>query len=62
MCRALWIAAVTAEIGVALIATVAPSKTVADMEAPKSSRVIYGLHVAQPDDMRNFPPDLVPLP
>ena len=39
-----------------------PSKTVADMEAPKNGLVIYGLHVALPDDMRNFPPDLVPLP
>jgi hypothetical protein len=22
----------------------------------------YGLHVAQPDDMKNFPSDVIPLP
>jgi hypothetical protein len=38
------------------------AKTLADMEATKSQISIYGLHVALPDDMKDFPVDLVPLP
>ena len=66
MRRALSIVVVAARISVVLLAIVIPSKTVADMEATKSKfhhrTVIYGLHIALPDEMKGFPIDLVPLP
>ena len=30
--------------------------------APQNVAVVYGLHVAVPDDMKTFPAELVPLP
>jgi len=30
--------------------------------APQNVAVVYGLHVAVPDDMKTFPVELVPLP
>jgi hypothetical protein len=45
---------------------VSPNKTIADMDATKTqtsnTAVIYGLHVAIPDNMMHFPAELVPLP
>jgi hypothetical protein len=46
--------------------TISPSKTIAEMDMAKTqasnTALIYGLHVALPDNMRHFPADLVPLP
>ena len=45
--------------------TASPNKTVAETEARKTQFhnviVVSGLHVA-PEDMKNFPVELVPLP
>jgi hypothetical protein len=30
--------------------------------APQNVAVVYGLHIAVPDDMKTFPAELVPLP
>jgi hypothetical protein len=66
MRRALSIVAVAALISVVLLVVVAPSKTVADIEATKGGFhhqiSIHGLHVSLPDEMKDFPIDLVPLP
>jgi hypothetical protein len=46
--------------------TASPNKTVAETEARKTQFhnviVVHGLHVALPEDMKNFPVELVPLP
>jgi len=45
---------------------VSPNKTIAEMDAAKTqmsnTALIYGLHVAIPDNMLHFPVELVPLP
>ncbi len=40
------------------------SETVTEMHATQNSSraVVYGLHVALPNNMKNFPVELVPLP
>jgi H+/gluconate symporter-like permease len=51
--------------GVFASVMVAPPKTVAVGVATTefhNSALVYGLHVALPGDMRNFPAALVPLP
>jgi len=49
-----------------LISVMAPSSKTVAVTQPKSEAhnmtVVYGLHVALPDDMKTFPVDLVPLP
>jgi hypothetical protein len=40
---------------------ISPSKTVPETNAT-NKQVIYGLHVALPHHMKNFPEELVPLP
>jgi hypothetical protein len=66
MRRASSIVAVAALISVVLLVIVVPSKTVADLEATKGGFhhqiSIHGLHVALPDEMKDFPMDLLPLP
>lgn len=66
MHRSFAIVAAAALTSVIVLAIFAPSTTVADLEAIKSefqNRIsIYGLHIALPDDMKNFPMEIVPLP
>ncbi len=67
MRRALFILVVAAQISVVLLVIVAPSKTAGDMEASKSEihkriSIVYGLHMALPDEMKHFPIELLPLP
>ena len=63
MRRAFSIVSVT---GLILWITLAPSKAPGDLEAVKggfhNQRVIDGLHVALPDNMKAFPREMVPLP
>jgi hypothetical protein len=59
MRRTLSIALVLA--GVFLGVMISPSKTVPETNAT-NKQVIYGLHVALPHHMKNFPEELVPLP
>lgn len=46
--------------------TASPNKTVAETEMQKTQFhnviSVSGLHVALPEDMKNFPVELVPLP
>ena len=46
--------------------TASPNKTVAETEMQKTQFhnviLVSGLHVALPEDMKNFPVELVPLP
>jgi hypothetical protein len=46
--------------------TASPNKTVAETETQKMQFhnviSVSGLHVALPEDMKNFPAELVPLP
>jgi hypothetical protein len=52
-------------ISVAFEAVVGPTETLADRDlaSPIQNDVsIYGLHVALPEYMTNFPKELVPLP
>jgi len=46
--------------------TASPNKTVAETETQKTQFhnviSVSGLHVALPEDMKNFPVELVPLP
>ncbi|HEY6861098.1 MAG TPA: hypothetical protein VI358_15100 [Pseudolabrys sp.] len=46
--------------------TASPNKTVAETKAQKAQFhnviSVSGLHVALPEDMKNFPVELVPLP
>jgi len=64
MRRVLNIALVLSSIFIKVMAS--PNKTVAETDSPKGqiSNVvsISGLHLALPDNMMRFSPDLVPLP
>jgi hypothetical protein len=59
MRRVLNIVLVLASIFV--IVTASPSRTVTNTETVKT-QFRNGLHVALPEDMKNFPIELVPLP
>jgi len=51
--------------GILISVMAASNRTVAVTEArgePHNVVLIYGLHVALPDDMKTFPAELVPLP
>lgn len=64
MRRALNVALVVAGILVNVLA--ARDSTVANTHAvqwsAQNGAIVYGLHVALPSNMKNFPPELVPLP
>ena len=49
-----------------LRAVMAPSSKTVAVSQPKSEAhnmaVVYGLHIALPDDMKTFPAELVPEP
>ena len=64
MRRALNVALVVA--GVLVNVMTSRSNTVANSQAAlwpvHNGAVVYGLHVALPSHMKNFPPELVPLP
>ena len=66
MRKALSISVVAALVSVAFEAIVGPGETFAErqvMRSPIQNAVtIYGLHVALPEYMTNFPNELVPLP
>lgn len=52
-------------IGILISVMASSDKTVATADAITEKHnvaVIFGLHVALPDDMKTFPTDLVPLP
>jgi hypothetical protein len=49
-------------VSVAFESVVGLSETAADREATVNQTSIYGLHVALPAYMANFPKELVPLP
>jgi len=64
MRRALNVALVVAGV---LVNVLTPrSTTVANTQAAQwpaqNGAIVYGLHVALPSHMKNFPPELVPLP
>ena len=64
MRRALNVALVVAGVLVSVLAsrgTTVPNTQVAQWPA-QNGTVVYGLHVALPSNMKNFPPELVPLP
>lgn len=65
MRRAINIALVLGNIFVNVTAA-SPNKTVAEIEARRMQFhniiSVSGLHVALPEDMKNFPVELVPLP
>ena len=64
MRRALNVALVVAGVLVNVFAS--RSTTVANSQAAQrpaqNGAIVYGLHVALPSNMKNFPPELVPLP
>ena len=64
MRRALNVALVVA--GVLLNVLASRSTTVANSQVAQlpvqNGAIFYGLHVALPSHMKNFPPELVPLP
>ncbi len=64
MRRALNVALVVA--GVLVNVWPRASTTVANSQAAQgpaqNGAIVYGLHVALPSNMKNFPPELVPLP
>ena len=60
MRRILSIALALAGIFVSVMAS--PSKTTAELEATETHVIVEGLYVALPNDMKNFPVELVPLP
>ena len=64
MRKAINIALVLSSIFV--IVTASPNKTVAETDVRNMQIhnviVVSGLHVAIPEDMKNFPAELVPLP
>jgi hypothetical protein len=66
MTRALSILTVAALMGVFVTVSIAPSKTVADVEAMNhrhtNTIMVHGLHVALPYDVKDFPAEMVPLP
>jgi hypothetical protein len=65
MRRALNVALVIAAVLVNVL-TARSTTTVAKLEAAQqpgqNGAIVYGLHVALPSHMKNFPPELVPLP
>jgi hypothetical protein len=61
MCQALSIILAAVLVSVAFESVVGLSET-ADREATVNQTSIYGLHVALPAYMTNFPKELVPLP
>lgn len=66
MRRALSIVTAAAITAIGLLTTIAPSRTAADRDVKttefQNKIAIYGLHIALPDDMKNFPFEIVPLP
>ena len=64
MRRALNAALVVAGVLVNVLAS--RDTTVANSQAARlpvqNGTIVYGLHVALPSNMKNFPPELVPLP
>jgi hypothetical protein len=63
MRRALNVALIVAGVLVNVFA--ARETTVANSAAQRPAQngaIVYGLHVALPSNMKNFPPELVPLP
>ena len=64
MRRALNVALVV--VGVLVNVLASRDTTVANSQAARGSAqngaIVYGLHVALPSNMKNFPPELVPLP
>jgi hypothetical protein len=66
MRKALTIIVIAAVVTIALDALLAPGETFAGREAAtgpiRNGISVYGLHVALPEYMTNFPRELVPLP
>lgn len=66
MRRAICILAIATLISLALDVMVVPNATVANMAVTKSrfhnEVSVYGLHIALPEGMKNFPVELIPLP
>jgi hypothetical protein len=64
MRRALNVALIVA--GVLVNVLTSRDTTVANSQAAQgpaqNGAIVYGLHVALPSNMKNFPPELVPLP
>ena len=63
MCRSLKIALVVTGLLLGLLAS--QSTAVVNTRiatSPGNTAVVYGLHVALPSNMKNFPPERVPLP
>ena len=60
MRRILSIALALAGIFVSVMAS--PSKTTTEMDAKENHVIVEGIYVALPNDMKNFPAELVPLP
>jgi hypothetical protein len=50
-------------VGIFLDALLGPDETIAQRDmTTETGMPFYGLHVALPPDMKNFPAELVPLP
>ena len=63
MRKAVSIVVVAAMVGIFLDALLGPDETVAQRDmTTEIGMPFYGLHVALPPDMKNFPAELVPLP
>ena len=63
MRKAVSIVVVAALIGTVLDALLGPDETVAQRDVmTEIGMPFYGLHVALPPDMKNFPAEIVPLP
>lgn len=64
MRRALNVALVVAGVLVNVLASrgTTATNTQAAQWPVQNGTIVYGLHVALPSNMKNFPPELVPLP
>jgi hypothetical protein len=63
MRKAIWIVVVAALISIFLDALLGPDETIAQRDmTTEIGMPFYGLHVALPPDMKNFPAEIVPLP
>ena len=63
MRKAVSIVVVATLVGIFLDALLDPDETVAQRDmTTEIGMPFYGLHVALPPDMKNFPVELVPLP
>ena len=63
MRKAVSVVVVSAMVGIFLDALLGPDETIAQRDmTTEIGMPFYGLHVALPPDMTNFPAEIVPLP